>query len=412
MLIKFKIENYLSFKEETEFSTICASLKTDHENDATMFLYPETDIKKWKDIKINKFSALFGANASGKTNFIKATKFFCDFVHNSSKEYTSNDFLPFEPFLFDDHSKKSDSQFEIVFRYKDANHRYGFTFNKKKVTNEWLFIKKTTKESEVFIREENKEISFGSYYQRLKKYTNDEGKTRENALFLSLLIQLGASGDVKDTYNYITNNIVFDSDLSFFTDSILLERQEEKEFFLELIRAVDFGIEELSLESNEDSNELYAYHKLFAPDNSFIGTQKIKFSKESDGTKKFVKYLGVIVDVIINDKVLIIDELEENLHLFIIEEILKLFKYKKSKAQLIFTTHNLSLMDRDIFRRDQIILVEKNEYGSTYFNELSNYKVTSQDNFLMHYKRGKYGAVPYINENLLDKLEKFINGDR
>ena len=433
MLLEFTVGNFYSIKEEISLSMIASSDDT----------YDEINTFNVEDgISALRTSVIYGANGSGKSNFLKAIKFFQSFIKNSSKKYTIGDNIPVMPFRFNTDNAEKPSLFEIIFHENGKRYRYGFEVDQEKVVSEWLYVKFTSRESLMFYREQENPIEIGSKYRGIKKYLNKHKNVRENALFLSVLVQNGDEGEAKEVAKYV-NNITVISGLMGSHNGKTIELlnidkyHDEKEEIINIMKSVDFGLDSLSLDFHEldvsEKNEIIdtfpdelrkiieknmgkgiefgpikeieinSHHKIFNGDNKFIGFETLKIEEESDGTKRFFQLIGPVIDSIKNGKVLFIDEMESNLHLFILETIIKLFQNKcvNSDSQLVFSTHNISLLSSELFRRDQIWLMEKDIYGASTLNSLVEYKLRKDVSFEKNYRMGKFGAIPMIHEKCI-----------
>ena len=442
MLIDFKTENFLSFKNLTALSMTGVRSFKEHEETNLIRVDEKTSLLK--------SAVIYGNNGSGKSNFIKALRFMKRLVQNSFRDALLEDSdqkIPVQKFLLNSESEKANSFFEVKFIIDDLKFRYGFEIQEEEISSEWLFHT-TTKEVFLFKRDGQKiDVNKTSFKEGLGL----EEKTKSNVLFLSLVAQFNGitSNSVVSwfkTINYI--NGITDHEYERYTINKL---KSDKEFHLWVSEFVKFleisnidtsetddGEENdkilNSLKKREKDEELAAllssvqriqakqpkldrivtWHRKYDKDNVLIGTVSFPFEKyESEGTKKLVYLLGPWYDTIRNGKILIVDELDSRLHTVLTAKLIEFFhKGNKSKAQLICAVHDTSILDKDIFRRDQIWFVEKNQFGASELYSLSDFKsavVRNKSDFDKNYINGKYGAIPYFAN--LEKLASSIYGE-
>ena len=349
---------------------------------------------------------------------------------NSSKETQSIDKIDVEPFRLSTDTENQPSFFEIVFLLDSQQYRYGFQATDDRIITEWLYYVPKSRETLLFKRD-NDNINISN-----KKYDADDikSKTRHNALFLSVSAQFNVNIAEK-ILNWLTNQVKVvsgadDRGYLGYTVQCLSENRNKHEI-LQLIKQLDFGINDIQVEAfeltidslpNDIPDEL---KKLILKNNSkgtLIRTAHRKFdregnsstqeffdldSHESEGTRKVFALAAPLIDTLKNGKVFIIDEMDARLHPLISSEIVKLFNSNETNphnAQLIFMTHDTNLLSNKLFRRDQIWFTEKNKYGATDLYSLAEYKVRNDASFESDYIKGRYGAIPYIG-NLTQILD-------
>jgi len=407
MLIQFSVGNFKSFKNIVTFSLV-ATARKEHE---------ETNTFVAKDkLRLLKSAVIYGANASGKTNLIKAMNFMKSFVLFSLKDVT--DKIKVTRFKLSTETENQPSTFEIIFLYEGIRYRYGFQADREKIHKEWLFYVPIRKETRLFIREGDI-FSIGTHF---KEGRGLKDQTRDNALFLSVVAQFKGPISTKvfewfKKFKVIT--ALTDRSYLHFT----LKKLQETEFKNEIMKFTkfaDLGIEDVAVEetkikiedlpdeikaSFKSDDELMslavnAFHKKYDINNKDAGLEKFDFAREeSAGTKKFFAISAPILDTLKKGYVLAIDELDAKLHPILIKFLIELFNSRENNpnnAQLVFVSHNTNLFNRDAFRRDQIWLTEKNNYGATDLYSLVEYKVRNDASFEKDYIAGKYGAIPLI----------------
>lgn len=425
MLVEFNISNNKSFKKKNKLSMVATSIK-DLENEA---------IIKLDRINLLKCVALYGANASGKSNLLDSMAQMRWLVIHSAKESQVDDPLNISPFLLDEKSFKNPTTFEIIFIIDDTKYRYGFEANNDRILTEWLFYTKKIKEYPLFVRNED-------YIEIVDKFSEGdrlEDKTRPNALFLSVVAQFNGEISTKIISWFNSFNMVhgIKDDLYYSLSASMLENKETSKIILDFIKVADLGIKNMKLKEieNDFSNfnddiftkkgkkkvkevldelqsekvtDVITYHNKYDEDKNLIGEVEFSMSsQESQGTNKFFNLIGAIVDVLLSGEILVIDEFSTRLHPLLTRKIIEIFNSKKgnpNNAQLIFTTHDTNLLDKDIFRRDQIYFAEKDQYGESHIYSLVEYKPRNDEAYEKNYISGNYGGIPFIGD--FDRLVK------
>ncbi len=420
MLIQFTVGNFLSYKEPVTFSMI-TGMNREH---------PENTFVS-RDLKLLKSSVLCGANASGKSNLIKAMGFFKVYVLNSFTEFKPDSIIPVDSFRLSDSTKNKPSYFEIVFIHKGVKYRYGFEIDLSKIHNEWLFFSKKKKEYKLFIRKNTNQFDLNT--NEFKEGMGIEGKTRSNALFISVVSQFNGEKSNKITEWFNNFNVLIGTDpvnLRGHTINLLRKNEDYKNKIYQFIKIADSGIidfkmkkvpfnEEASLFKSipevlrkkfqsQDFYNVSTDRKRFDGNNKFVGYEKFDLiTKESAGTNKLFNYSGLIVDALLNGKTLVIDELDTSMHPLLTQFIFKLFHSKRINhlnAQLIVATHDIKLLDKRLLRRDQMWFTEKDRFGQTDLYSLLEYKkdktIRNDASYAKHYMQGRYGAIPIISNQL------------
>lgn len=409
MLIEFKIENFLSFKDLTTLSMVAAKSFKEH--------LDTNVIKTEGNISLLKSAVIYGNNASGKSNLLEAMGFMRQTVLNSFRDALLDNNerkFPLEKFALNTKSEKDTSYFEISFFQNHTKYRYGFEIDYDKIVAEWLFHT-TSKEVYLFKRRNQEiEINKSAFKEGLGKVED----VKENVLLLSLLATLGKeiSSSIIDWFkNFNIVNGIHDLGHKRYTINKL---KTDKEFFNWVLHFIKYlEITNLSIEEDKLSDlgldHLITYHRKFDENNILVDSVAFNFDKEeSEGTKKLLYLLGPWFDSIQKGKVLIIDELDSRLHSHLTSRLIEFFhSFNKSNAQLICAVHDVSLLTKKIFRRDQIWFVEKNQFGSSELISLSDFKtdkVRNKSAFNKNYLEGRYGAIPYFNSD--EKLNLLLYG--
>ncbi|MCP4138603.1 MAG: ATP-binding protein [bacterium] len=404
MFIEFNVNNYKSFRDLTTFSMV-ASTPIKEFGDENIFLARFPESQRAGELPLLKSAAVYGANASGKSNLLKAIAFMKLFVINSSKNTQAFEEIPVSRFMLNDKNELEPSLFEIIFIHEDVRYRYGFEIDVSEVHNEWLFYSPKGKEAKLFVREKNN-IELGSYFKEGKGLID---KTRDNALFLSVAAQFNGEISTKIMNWFLDLNIISGLDDAGYLDYTLARTDDPifRDALFELLKIADLGIYGIVLQKNEAPNDesqdniLLSLHQKYDKKNKKRGDVAFNFDVESKGTQKIFAMAGPILDTLEEGKILFVDELDARFHPLMTKFIIQLFnskEYNPNNAQLIFATHDTNLLSNKLFRRDQLWFTEKDRYGATDLYSLSDYKVRADASFAKDYILGKYGAIPFIGD--------------
>lgn len=426
MLVKFTVSNFRSIKEEAVLDLQAKPISE--------FKAEGTFQTSFKDVSILKGAVIYGPNSSGKSNLLNAITFMKWFVLNSSKELQANEAIDVECFLLSTETIDKPSCFEIEFIISDRHYRYGFQVDGRVVHKEWLYYRKKIKEFKVFER-------LGQNIEVLNADFNNGGDeiiklTRENALFLSLVAQFNGSMAISLVKQF--KDIAFVSgtndSANFRRTTMLLADPRYKTNILKFISSANLGFEEIKTETFDITEEILkgvpkeiqkiilkqekketmvrTRHVIYNKDNEPEGTTFFEMVQgESLGTRKFFSMAGPIVTALMDGTALVIDEFDSTLHPSLSKGMILLFNSEHNNphnAQLIFTTHNATLLSQKIFRRDQIIMTKKNDFGATKVESLFDLKVRKDASYEKDYLLGKYEGIPKLEfSNQLDLFKDF-----
>lgn len=422
MLVEFTVNNFKSIKDTVKFSMLTSS-----KDEGNSF--------EKRKYNLLKSAILYGANASGKSNFLRAMAFMRNFVLNKYKIIQSTDKLPHEPFRLSTETEDASSSFEIVFFIDDIKYRYGFEIDNKLVYSEWLYADEKGKEAKLFYRdiEEKEYVNPNKFVEGYKFFDKKDEKVNvsPNQLFIWKCDNEKDGIISKSILNWFNQfNMIDGMDHTGYINFTMkkMENEEFKDKIIELVKTADIGIDDIQAEEEDvplevieklqlpeflkdemikeggfKSITLNTLHQKFDSDGNVVDNVIFELEKEeSKGTRKFFAMSAPILDTLKNGKVLIIDELDASLHPILTQHLIKLFhdeNVNKNNAQLIFATHDTNLLKKTIFRRDQIWLSEKNKYGSTDLYSLAQFKnVRKNEDFEKQYIHGKYGAIPYLSK--------------
>lgn len=424
MLLQFSIENFRTFRDKATLSLIASNYDKDTREVENVF-----EDKKF-NLRLLKSAVIYGANASGKSKLVEAIAFMRHFVINSSKETQKGESIEVEPFSLSKETENEPSEFEIIFLFNGELFRYGFEATKEKIVSEWLYHKPKTKEIELFYREGNQ---FETHKRNFTKGTTvvKEGLVRDNALLVSVAAQFNEKNAIAVIDWFKRLKLLSGLNETGYRGFTMSKTKSpaQKSKILELLRAADFGIEDIRLqkldmdrmpegmpkelrdeivrEMQEENAEFIAdvltTHKKYDQNKQAIDSVNFSLDDdESSGTRKFFALTGPVLDVLENGYTLVIDELDSKLHPNLVCKIISLFnsqEFNTKNAQLIFNAQNTNLLSSGLFRRDQIWFTNKDKYGEAKLYSLANFKsdaVKKSEPFEDNYIRGKYGAVPYL----------------
>ena len=415
----FKVRNYTSFKEESILDMRATSYVQ----------HPSHVIRVDDRLSLLKTTALYGANASGKSNLISAMFFFEQYIFsqfinkNGNEDFETEEAgikMKLEPFSLSD-SVNEASEFDIIFLHHGKQIQYGFECTSKEVLNEWLFIN----DKKAFERNKT-ELSFGSKYQKMlgayKKLPAERLYIAVLEYFLDEEAKEEVLGDFisffSKEYN-VYSEILFESTVKGLAGMIGLSRklvrnQSYRKKVEQYLRLIDVGIKRLDVQTETIFDErtgkkkrekvVRTVHDIYDKDGNPVGEKLFSLRQESTGTLRFLAYIQNIIEMISNGGVFIVDEMSARLHPLLTKLIVDIFcSEQNEKAQLIFTTHDISLLNKDQFRRDEVVFVDKNERGESSLYALSDLKVREDATFSKDYLQGKYGAIPIFNyDDILD----------
>ena len=426
MLIEFSVGNYRSFKDRVTFSMVAANLVS---KEKSIDINNTFEIDE--ELKLLKSAAIYGANASGKSNLARALSFMKWFMVNSSKETQSTDEINVEPFRLSTETEGKPSYFELAFLMDGRKYRYGFEVTQERVISEWLFYVPNIRETSLFERQLDS-------IKSSKVYNADgvQQRTRSNALFLSVSAQFNVE-IAEIILEWLTDKLNIISGLhdGSYLNYTVKCFMDDKADIVQLIKKLDLGISDIQVEQEDFTTDLLPdempdelkklivkagggkatsigiSHRKFDADGNYKSIEEFDLeSHESEGTKKVFALAGPLVTALKEGEILIIDEFDARLHPLISLAIVKLFNSKEANpnnAQLIFMTHDTNLLSNKIFRRDQIWFTEKNRYSATDLYSLAEYKIRNDASFESDYIKGRYGAIPYIG-NLNHLIESNV----
>ena len=415
MLLSFTVKNYRSIKDEQEISMVPSSIKDTEE----ALIFKNGDLYE----KSFATSVMYGPNASGKTSLILALNTVKKIIKSS---LVDGDLLSeiIMPFAFDQCTTTEPSEFNITFISNEIKYNYGFSTTKAQIFEEWLYHFPKGRANKLFTRIWNDGeyvYSYGQEFKGERKAT--QNITSKDSLYLSASLRTTAHETTENVLNWFLNilNIIgIDGIDDILTSGLIHENELSNEIVVSYLKNLDIDIHSIKIDASI-FNELDIPSQI--PENirnalieklkgktqletNFIhqldgNTYELPIDEESSGTKKLYGYAALFLRALSEQKILIVDELNNSLHSKVVKSILDTFsdsKINKYKSQLFFTTHDTSILSMGTLRRDQIWLCEKNKSLATEFSSLVEYKTRALSNYEDAYLSGKFNAVPITSK--------------
>ncbi len=438
MLLRFRCKNFRSIREEQTLSLIAAKTRADEKSESLI----GTPID---DLKLLRCAAIYGPNASGKSNVLTALSAFRETISYSQRLWKPNGPIPtYDPFLLDDISRGEQTEFEATFVLDSTIYKYGFRFNQSTFHQEWL-LDRTGKDKRLFERKTLEGATEVTYPNRnLRHLRGIELDVRPNSLFLSAAAQRNHPV-LSKLYAYLSDSFrpIDGNNLSArqrYTAEMCQDKNRNEQIRT-MMKFADVGINDLEISKRDmpetEKRTLQAYLSALKetdPDKySELSTGPSEFpkvvevrmahqgaegknyfldgSRESDGTRAYFSILGPLISSLQNGTVLLIDELESSMHPMLARELLRIFNspdLNPNGTQVIFTTHSTSLLDLDLLRRDQVWFTEKNGEGATVLHPLSDYLPRPNQNIEAGYLGGRFNALAFHDPGLLREEQRLL----
>lgn len=416
MLVEMTVANFRSFRETQTFTL--AKGKGDE-----MLATNTFDAAAANNISLLRSAAIYGPNASGKSNLLLALQAMKQIVLESAINLQRGDKLPVTPFRLNPQSRQQPSEFEVTFLVEGVRYQYGFAATAERIHEEWLLAYPKGRAQRWFGREWNADDK-GYDWELGSNLTGEkqlwQKSTRDNALFLSTAVQLN-SEQLQPIFDWFKNTLrlanvggwgpVFSASLC---------ESNDKARIMDFLRAADLHIDDIVIESRPFDPDALPTDMPEPVREAIAGNMRDKkvidiktvhkgddgkpvtfdFEDESDGTQKLFSFAGPWIDSLANGYVLFIDELHDNLHPRLVQFLVQLFhspETNPNNAQLIFTTHETSILNQEVFRRDQIWFCEKDKSQATVLYPLTDFSPRKgRENLEAAYLSGRYGALPFI----------------
>ncbi len=412
MIISFSLQNYRSFKERQVLNLHVEQGDELPQNIAT----PDNE----KKIPVVRTAGIYGANASGKSNLLRGMQSALNLIFGSHKFDRNSDIPYYEPFQLDDKTSNAPVEFELDFVMDGLHFRYAFAYTNKEITFEELAFYPSNKEAILFSRKEGQNIDQIMLGGLLK------GKRRKiaflpNQLYLSVAANTEGGPQVLcDVWNAANRDVSINLNgvIQAWPCNLLLDSLEGQQKLLHFLQAVGTGIDALSVEKNDEQLLAAMYQSLPPADRMLIldaNKYKVRcghrdskgemvyfdLTNESMGSVRFLWMAGDIYYALKRGKVLVIDEMNTSLHPQLVEFLVELFndpEINTKNAQLIFSTHDVTLMNPSYMRRDQLFFVDKNEEGISELYALDEFsEVRKNTPFAKWYMQHRFNATPKLD---------------
>jgi len=421
MLIEYFCKNFRSIGEEIHFSMLSSSDNSNPNN-----------LIKCKDYNVLKEAVFYGANGSGKTNFVKSISLLKSLVLNGVS------LLPGMQLFTNMHKLflNDNTEFKIQFTSRNnIRYAYGLTYNKNEVVEEYLYFFPNGRKAKIFDRTKE-EISFGLKYETdLSRVVKDFLKP--NRVMLSCATSYSNIEEIKDAFLFFSDDLVIYSgnenlvldNWSLYSAEVSSKNSDLMERFVSFyksigstdVKSISSKVEDIKIDEKQIPifiSEDLKKQLLNSPSKtSTVIFNYDKFSlnlnEESLGVQKLFNMFFPLVDIIDKGKVFLVDEFERHLHPLIVLSIIETFNKNKTNAQLIFTTHDVNFLNLKLFRRDQIWFTElKVDTRSTILYSLAELKAIRKDESIdKNYQLGKYSAIPIISASIEDALIREVKGE-
>ena len=442
MLIRFTVENFLSFRDKEVFSLI-PSKGT---------LKPQHKTKQVKAISVLKTAVIFGANASGKSNLIKAIEFGKKLILKGTKAEQP---ITYDIFKLSNKSIKESSRIEYEIQHKNKNYAYGFIFNSKEIIEEWLFEISKNSEIKIFERTNTNLFDFESLKKKNKKeeiqFIEFTAKgTLRNQLFLTKIRNTNMIenvSDISDIFNVIdwfqnALTVIYPNSKAISKKFELLDNTDLKNLFTEMLEYFDTGIDgidfkEIDFEkielpqgviedikndllsdktekngvflSNPEDDKYYIITKnkndeleakLLKTKHKVVGGtfELFDLKDESDGTRRIMDLIPLIIDFFKGGNVFIVDEMERSLHPNLIYDLFDFFleKCENINSQFIVASHESTLLTQKLLRKDEIWFAVKDKEGASHLHSLDDYNIRFDKEVRRDYLLGRYKGIPKL----------------
>ena len=434
MLIEFRVSNYRSFRDEAVLSMEAAGIGSFKKS---LIKFSPTGKTTSKPVRLLPSVAIYGKNGGGKSNIIRAFWLSVQFIRNAQRTQHENAVIPIHPFMLDDDSRTKPTEFEFVYVYNGIKYYYGFAATKDQITREYLYHAPKGQKSLVFFRK-GQRFEFRENTEKKKRQLISEA-VAANQLYFAVACTMNEKSCI-DAMRWFRECIFFSRDYTDIPEQLL--NYSEDSNMLQAIsnyaKMADVGIRDMQFEvkstelsdtenlpsdlpegiktafvqfikalsdaPNSSENKLKmgevsatSYHQGINREGK-TGLYELPLSDESDGTRKLMALAPAIERVLNCGGVLLVDELEKEMHPMLVEMVVSKFQSPNSNpncAQLIFTTHNTELLNMEILRKDQLYFVDKSRKdGASTLYSISEFSTTTNENVRKSYLMGKYGATP------------------
>ncbi len=418
MLVEFRVKNFRSLRDEQVLSLVASNDNTLRDTNTL-----PTGLKSAPSLLSS--AVVYGANASGKSNLIKALQYMRGVVVESATVIQPGQTYSVQPFRLDSDSNSLPSEFEVTFLLDGVRYQYGFAMTTQRIVSEHLLVYKAFKPQRWFTRSfdpsAGKDVyEFGPGLKGPKNVW--EGATRPNSLFLSMAVQLNNDA-LRPVFDWFVNRLVIFNEQVQLSPQVtiqMLNQTEGRKDICNFLSAADISIADIKLETRKVPGQAVHFdatagkaevrpeemeeHMLRFHHETAQGKAVFDLMDESHGTRNLLFLAGPVLDILSKGLTLIFDELDTSLHTLLVRELVRMFhrpEINTGSAQLIFTTHDTSLLDApDLFRRDQVWFVEKDQAQASTLVSLTDFSPRKNEALERGYLIGRYGGVPFLSHTL------------
>ena len=401
MILQFKVKNFLSIRDEQTLDFTASTDKT----------YEEYAVVKIRNVRISKLGVIYGPNASGKSNILKALYWLFQFITNEEhhKQSLGTGIVPFK---MDKDSRKEHSFMSLIFYIGDSRYEYSIELDSERVYHEDMYYYPNSRKALVYERTWNpeKKSSVVSFGQILKLTATQklfiESNCVANATVLSTYqnSNVDRNGMLDGILDYMKTQVLASLDpkggIISFANDLVKTMQNSKSFIRKMLVQGDFNIMDMYLKKEKTSDmkivEGDLHEDLFFTHQTPFYTGDMNETEESDGTLQMYSLSAVLFFLIKQNKIFLCDLLENSLHYDLLTHIIKTFLASSERGQMIFSTHCLMLMDEDFIRRDMVHFTNKNESGATEIYRAKDFGLHKDVSILNAYRAGKLGAKPFM----------------
>lgn len=415
MLIEFRVRNFRSLRDEQILSLVAAKDDTLSESNTLSSGVKAAPL-------LLSTTAIYGPNAGGKSNLIKALQYMRSVVAESGSVMQPGQTFSVQSFKLDTESSNQPTEFEITFILDGTRHQYAFSLNSQRIVQEYLLVYKAFKPQQWFARHydaktDRDHYEFGVGLKGQKSVW--ESATRPNSLFLSMAVQLN-SEQLRPIFDWFINSLTIFNDITPLSPQFslnMLRKPESKQAICNFLNAADISIADISIVSRKVSGQTVHFDLAAGKTEIRSGEQEINelqfhhvtekakatfgLMDESIGTQRLLFLTGPVLEVIKKGQVLVIDELDNSLHPLLIRRLIELFQtpsLNTKGAQLIFSTHDISLLGSNLLRRDQIWFIEKDSEQASKLYSLSEFSPRKNEALERGYLIGRYGGLPFLSD--------------
>lgn len=414
MLVEFRVQNFRSLRDEQILSFVSSKDKSLEDTNTI-----PSGIKAVPLLLGS--SVIYGANASGKSNLIKALQYMRGVIVESANKPPDQAYNV-QPFRLDSESSKLPTTFEATFTIDSIRYQYGFEMTSQRITNEFLLVYKSFKPQKWFERTfDSKTGRYNYNYSPSLKGQKSvwEKATRPNALFLSMAVQLN-SESLQPVFDWFANKLVVFNEINPLSQNHsvnMLRQSEGNSVICKFLQSADISISDievvtkkvegpsfsfdLSTGQSKVSQEEHEINELKFVHETNDSKAVFGLGDESLGTQRLLFLTGPILNILKFGLVLVIDELDSSLHPALVRRLVSLFHSENTNpngAQLLFSTHDTSLLDTEFFRRDQIWFTEKMQDNTTSLYPLTEFSPRKHENLERGYLMGRYGSLPFFRD--------------